>query len=135
MDGGRKYSDFFLHNENQSTIKIQTSGSPPKSVGADETGDASRILVWGTPRITGRGGHTRIASIRTQSVSGQNSRRAANVEWEVGQPVIRYLKRRLYTETVGRISQGSVPCLRPMDQIVRGPVVTLRRATQTGLRL
>ena len=79
MNGGRtttrqysKYSNFFLHNENESTIKIQTyiSGSPPKSDGADETGDASRILVWGTPRITGRGGHMRIASIRTQPVSG-----------------------------------------------------------------
>ena len=84
MDGGRTTTPtFFLHNENQSTIKIQTytSGSPPKSDGADETGDASRILVWGTPRITGRGGHMRIASIRTQPVSGQNSRRAANVEW------------------------------------------------------
>ena len=38
-------------------------------------------------------------SIRTQSVSGQNSRRAANVEREVGQPAIRYRKRRLYTES------------------------------------
>ena len=75
MDGGRttkrqysEYSDFLLHNENQSTIKIQTniSGSPPKSDGADETGDASRILVWVTPRTTGRGGHMKIASIRTK---------------------------------------------------------------------
>ena len=83
MDGGRtterqysEYSDFFVHNENQSTIKIQTdtSGNPPKSDGVDETGHASRILVWDTPKTTGRGGHTRIASIRTQSVSGQNSR-------------------------------------------------------------
>ena len=42
-----EYSDFFVHNENQSTIKIQTyiSRSPPKSDGVDETGDASRILV------------------------------------------------------------------------------------------
>ena len=103
---------FFVHNENQSTIKIQTyvSGSPPKSDGADETGDASRILVWGTPSTTGRGGHMRIASIRTQTVSGQNSRRAANVEREVGQLAIGYLRRRVYTETVGGISHGSVPC-------------------------
>ena len=87
-DSTRSIPTFFLHNENQSTIKIQTyiGGSPPKSDGADETGDANRILVWGTPRTTGRGGHMRIASIRTQPVSGQNSRRAANVEWEVGQP-------------------------------------------------
>ena len=33
-----EYSDFFLHNENQSTIKIQTyiSGSSPKSYGAGD---------------------------------------------------------------------------------------------------
>ena len=95
MDGGRttkrqysEYSDFFLHNENQSTIKILTyiSRNPPKSDGVDETGDASRILVWGTPRTTGRGGHMRITSIRTQPVSGQNRRRAVNVEREIGQP-------------------------------------------------
>ena len=82
MDGGRaterqysEYSDFFLHNENQSTMKIQTytSGSPPKSDGADEMGGTSRILVWGTPRTTGRGGHTRIASIQTQSAGGPQS--------------------------------------------------------------
>ena len=35
------------------------------------------------------------------SHSGQNSRRAANGEREVGQPSIIYQKRRLYTETVG----------------------------------
>ena len=100
----------FLHNENQSTMKIQTyiSGSPPKSDGADETGDASRILVWGTPRTTGRSG-----------LSGQNSRRAASVEPEVGQPAIGYLKRRVDTGTVGGISHGSVPCLHQTDQIVR----------------
>ena len=141
MDGGRtrqysEYSDFFLHNENQSTIKIQTyaSGSPPKSDGADETGDASWILVPGTPRTTGRGRHMRIVSIRTQTVSGQNSRRAANVEREVGQPVIGYLRRRVYTETVGGISHRSVPCLHQTDRIVRRRVVTFRRATQIGLR-
>ena len=74
-----------------------------------------------------------IGSIRTQSVSGQNSRRAANVEREVGQPAIGYLKRRVYTETVGGISHGSVPCLHPTDRIVRRLVVTFRRATQIGL--
>ena len=125
---------FFLHNENQSTIKIQTSisGSPLRSDGVDETGDANQILVWVTHRTTGRGGHMMIGSIRTHSISGQNSRQAANVEREVGQPVS--LKRRLYTETVGGISHGSVPCLYPTDRIVRRLVVTLRRATQTGLR-
>ena len=143
MDGGRttkrqfsEYSDFLLHNENQSTIKIHTyiSGSPPKSDGADETGDTSRILVWNTPRTTGRGGHMRIASIRTQPVSGQNSRRASNVEREVGQPAIGYLKRRVDTETVIGISHGSVPCLHQTDRIVRRRVVTFRRATQIDLR-
>ena len=144
MDGGRttkrqysEYSDFFLHNENQSTIKIQTyiSGNPPKSDGADKTGDASRILVWGTPRTTGRGGHMRISSIRTQSVSGQNSRWAANVEREVGQPAIGYLKKRADSETVGGISRGSVPYLHQTDRIVRRRVATFRRAMQIDLRV
>ena len=38
-----EYSDFFQHNENESTIKIQTSlgGSPLRSDGMDETGDAN----------------------------------------------------------------------------------------------
>ena len=107
-------------------IKIQTSlsGSPLRSDGVDETGDANRTLVWVTHRTTGRGGHMTIGSIRTHSLNGQNSRRAANVEREVGQPSIGYLKRRLHTETVGGISHGSVPCLRPMGQIVRRLVVT-----------
>ena len=101
MDGGRtterQYSrsiqTFFTQREPEyDQDQTYTSGNPPKSDGADETGDASRILVWGTPKTTGRGGHTRIASIRTQSVSGQDSRRAEIVEWEDGQPVIGYLK-------------------------------------------
>ena len=53
-----------------------------------------------------------IGSIQTHSLSGQNSRRAANVEWEHGQPSIRY---RQYTETVDGMSHESVPCLRPTD--------------------
>ena len=83
---------FFQHNENESTIKIQTSlsESPLRSVGVDETGDANRTLVWVTHRTTGQG---------IQTMIGQNSRRAANVERELGQPSIVYLKRRLYTET------------------------------------
>ena len=127
---------FFQHNENESTIKIQTSlsGSPLRSDGVDEMGDANRILVWVTHRTTGRGGHTTIGSIRTHSLSGQNSRRGTNVEWEVGQPSIRYLKRRLHTETFDGISHGSVPCLCPTGRIVRRPVVTFRRAMQIGPR-
>ena len=39
------------------------------SDGVDRMEDASRILVWGTPRTTGRGGHMKIASIRTQLTS------------------------------------------------------------------
>ena len=104
------------------------------SDGADRTEDASRILVWGTPRTTGRGGHMKIASIRTQSVSGRNSRRATNAEREIGQPAIGYLKRRIDAETAGGIFHGSGPCLRPTEQIVRRSAVTLRRATQTDLR-
>ena len=78
-DSTQSIPTFVLDKENQSTIKIQTyiSGSPPKSDGADETGDESRILVWVTPRTTGRGGHMKIASIQTQPVTGQNIRRAA----------------------------------------------------------
>ena len=96
----------------------------------DEMGDANQTLVWVTHRTTGRGIQTMIG----QSHNGQNSRRAANVERGVGQPSIVYRKRRVYTETVGGIAHGSVPCLRPMDRIVRRLVVTFRRATQIGLR-
>ena len=117
-------------------IKIQTSlsGSPLRSDGVDKTGDANRTLVWVTHRTTGRGGQTMIGSIRTHSYNGQNSRRAAKVEHEVGQPSIGDMKRRRYTETVGGKSHRSVPCLRPTGRIVRRLVVTFRRATQIGLR-
>ena len=79
----------------------------------EETGDANRTLVWVTHRTTGRGGQTMIGLNQTHSLSGRNSRRAANVEREVGQPLISYLKSQLHTETVGGISHGSVTCLRP----------------------
>ena len=55
MDSGRtttrqysEYSDFCQYNENERTIKIQTSlsRSPLKSDGVDETGEADRTLVW-----------------------------------------------------------------------------------------
>ena len=39
------------------------------SDGADRTEDASRILVWGTPRTTGRSGHEKFASFFLDSVS------------------------------------------------------------------
>ena len=133
-DSTRSIPTFLLHNENQSTIKIQTyiSRNPTKSDGADETGDASRILVWDTPRATSRGNHIQITSSQTQPVSGQNSQRAANVEREVGQPAIGYLKKQVDTETVGGISHGSVPYLHQMDRIVRRRVATFRRAMQTS---
>ena len=119
-DSIRSIPTFFLHNENQSTIKIQTSicEGPLKSDGVDETGDANQILVWVTHRTTERGGHKMSGSIRTQSPSGQNSRRAANVEREVGQPSIEYLKRRLHTETIGGIPHGNELYLYPTDRIV-----------------
>ena len=136
MDSGRTTTILFKHNENESTIRIQTSlsGSPLKSDGVDETGDVNWTLVWVTHRTTGRGGHTMIGSIRTHSLSGQNSRRAANVEREVGQPSIGYLQRRSHTESVGGISHRSVPYLRPTGRLVRRLIVTFRRATQLGLR-
>ena len=93
----------------------------------DETGDANRTLVWVTHRTTGQ-------TMIGHSHSGQNSRRAANVEREVGQPSSVYLKRRLYTEIVGGMSHGSMPCLRPISRIVRRLVVTFRKATQIGLQ-
>ena len=136
MHSGRTTPIFFQHNENESTIEIQTSlsGSPLRPDGVDETGDANRTLVWGARRTTGRGGQTTIGSIRTHSLSGWKSRQAANAEREVGQPSIGCLNRRLCTETVGGISHGSVPCLRPTGRIVRRLVVTFRRVTQRGLR-
>ena len=120
-DSTRSIPICFQHNENESTIKTQTSlgGSPLRSDVMDETGDANRNLVWVTHRTTGRGGQTMIG----HSHSRHNSRRAANVEREVGQPSIVYMKRRLYTETVGGISHGSVPCLRPMGHADRPPEV------------
>ena len=133
VEGQLRDSTFFNTTR---TIKIQTyiNGNPPMSDGVDRTEDASRILVWGTPRTTGRGGHMKIASIRTQSVSGWNSRRATNTEMEIGQPKIGYPRRRMDMETAGGIVHGSGPCLRLTEQIVQRSAVTLRRATQTALR-
>ena len=88
------------------------------SDGMDEIGDVNRTLVWVTHRTTGRGIQT---TMNGHSHNGQNSQRAANVEQGGGgggQPSIVYRKRRVYTETVGGIAHGSVPCLRPTDQIV-----------------
>ena len=53
-----EYSDFFLHKENQSTMKTQTDigGNLPKSDGVDETEDVSRIRVWDIPRTVIRSG-------------------------------------------------------------------------------
>ena len=77
-DSTRSIPIFFLHNENQSTIKIQTyiSGSPLRSDGVDETGDANKILVRATHRTTGHSGHIMIGSIRTEQPAG-HKRRAA----------------------------------------------------------
>ena len=113
MDSGRtttrqysEYSDFFQHNKNESTIEMQTSlsGSPLRSDGVDETGDANRTLVWVTRRTTGRDGQTTIGSIRTHSLRRWNSRRATNAEREVGQPSIGYLK-----TVVHRDSRWDIP--------------------------
>ena len=65
---------------------------------------------------------------RTEQPAGRK-RRAG-----VGQPSIVYLKRRVYTETVGGISHESVPCLHPTDRIVRRLIVTFRRATHIGFQ-
>ena len=77
-----------------------------RSDGVDETGDANRTLVWVTHRTTGRDGHMTIGSIRTHSLNGQNSRLAANVEREVGQPSIGWIPE----ETVAhRDSRWDIP--------------------------
>ena len=112
----------FQHNKNESTVEMQTSlsGSPLRSDGVDETGDANRTLVWVARRTTGRGGETTIGSIRTHSLRGWNSRRAANAERVVGQSSIGYLKRQSSIKTVGGISHGSVPC--PSDDLDNYPV-------------
>ena len=88
-DSTRNIPTFFLHNENQSTIKIQTpiSTSPLRS---DEMGDANQTLVWLTHRTTGRGIHRWKTTLIGHSHNEQNSRRAANVERGVGQPSIEY---------------------------------------------
>ena len=98
-DSARSIPNFFQHNENESTIEIQTSlsRSPLRSDGVDETGDVNQTLVWVACRTTGRGGQTTIGSIRTLSFRRWNSRWVANVEREVGQPSIAYLKRRWST--------------------------------------
>ena len=49
-DSIRSIPNNFLHNENQSTIVMQTDNSD----GADETGDASRIRVWDMLKTIGR---------------------------------------------------------------------------------
>ena len=49
----------------------------------------------------------KIVSIRIQSVSGRNSRRATNAEREIGQPATGYLRRRINTVTAGGIFHGS----------------------------
>ena len=64
-----EYSEFFLHNENQSTIKIQTDigENPPKSDGVDETVDVSRIRVWDIPRTIIRSGGRRIKNVEQKA--------------------------------------------------------------------
>ena len=67
-----------LHNENQSTVEIQidTGEHPPKSDGADETGDVSKILVWDIPKGQGRtadeerGAEGRLADDRIPEITG-----------------------------------------------------------------
>ena len=68
-DSIRSIPKIFLHNENQSTIEIQTdtSENPPKSDGADETGDASQILVWDILKTISHSGGRRAWSRRPTS--------------------------------------------------------------------
>ena len=73
----RQYSEYFLHNENENTIEMQTSprGNPLKSDGVDGTGDANQTLVLVAHRTTGRGGQATLGSIqKTEQPAGRKRR-------------------------------------------------------------
>ena len=96
MDGGRttkrqysEYSDFFLHNENQSTIKIQTpiSGSPLRSDEMNEMGDANRTLVWVTHRNY-RTGYTQVEDDDAWTFAQRTEQPAGRKRRVGGRPVV-----------------------------------------------
>ena len=92
-DSTRSIPTFFTQREpeyDQDTYRHQRESTQVRWGGRDGTREPDSGLGY-TQDYRSRG-HTRIASIRTQSVSGQNSRRAEIVEWEAGQPVVGYLK-------------------------------------------
>ena len=67
-----EYSDFFfffLHNENQSTMRTQTDigENPPKSDGVDETEDVSRNQVWDIPRTVIRSGGRQMEIVKQKA--------------------------------------------------------------------
>ena len=142
MDGRRttkrqysEYSDFLLTQRepeyDQDTNLHQRESTHVRWVGQDGRREPDSGLGYTQDY---RSWWTHENCFNPDSVSGRNSRRATNAEREIGQPAIGYLKRRIDTETASGIFHGSGPCLRPMEQIVRRSAVTLRRATQTGLR-
>ena len=144
MDGRRttkrqysEYSDFFLTQRepeyDQDTDLHQRESTQVRWGGRDGRREPDSGLGY-TQDYRSRWTHENCfnpdsVSQRTEQPAGHNAERG------VGQPAIGYLKRRIDTETAGGISHGSGPCLRPTEQIVRRSAVTLRRATQTGLRM
>ena len=68
-DSIRSIPNFFQHNENQSTIEIQTDTgeNPPMSDGVDETGDVSQILVWDIPKTVDRRGGRRTKNVEQKA--------------------------------------------------------------------
>ena len=125
-DSTRSIPIFFQHNENE---RYRT---PSAGVHSDQMGWTRREPDSGL-------GHTqdyrtrytdddRTFTQRTEQPAGRK-RRAG------GRPAGNHIPEETgYTETIGGISHGSVPCLRPTDRIVRRLVVTFRRATQIGLQ-
>ena len=116
MDGRRttkrqysEYSDFFLTQRepeyDQDTDLQQRESTHVRWGGQDGRREPDSGLGY-TQDYRSRG-HMKIASIRTQSVSGRNSRRATNAELGIGHLKIGYLRRRIDTETAGGIFHGS----------------------------
>ena len=106
MDGGRtttrqysEYSDFFTLYTTRTRVR---SRYRPTSAGVH-------------PSQTGRTRRETRAGFWSGVYPGLPVVVDTNVEQEVGQLAIGYLRRRVYTETVSGISHGSVPCLHQTD--------------------
>ena len=133
MDGGRttkrqysEYSDFFSTQReskyDQDTDLHQWEFTQVRRDGRDGRCEPDSGLGHTQDYRTGYTDDDWTFTQRTEQPAGRKRRVG-------GRPAVNriYQKRRVYTETVGGIAHGSVPCLRRL-------VVTFRRATQIGLR-